>query len=106
MKEEEIKIKKKKNKQIVFAKAEHMTQQLYSLDVYPTEIDTYDHQETGVYIAVLFLTAPNWKLPNATNNRRDQEVRNSHQMEYNLAMRINNLGLHAIAQVFFQQTYC
>lgn len=33
-------------------------------EVYPTEMCTCDHPETGVFIAVLFEIAPHWKLFN------------------------------------------
>lgn len=41
--------------------------------------------------------APNY--PMYSNSRKDKEIRNSHQMEYDLVTRINNLGLHLIAWV-------
>lgn len=50
-----------------------------------------------MFLAVLLAVAPNYPL--YSYGRKDKEVRNSHQMECDLVMRMNSLGLHVIAWV-------
>lgn len=44
---------------------------------------------------MLFVIDLNWKLTIYINSRRNEVIRNIHQMEYDPAMRINNLLLYA-----------